>query len=109
MIISSFSFNLTITKELYHKVSKLSIEKANFIARNIHFNKNGFAIFDVYYNSTKVYDFPLKAYKESPFAVSLIYTYESPIVFAEVSVATVMNMLKSTDGAEIMKEVNANV
>ncbi len=63
------------------------------------------SVFDVYYNSTKIYDFPLKAYEESPFAVSLIYTYESPIVFADVSVATVMNMLKTTDGAAIMKEV----
>ncbi len=84
------------------------IRPFNYDAREIEdksltaYNKS---VFDVYYNSTKVYDFPLKAYKESPFAVSLIYTYESPIVFAEVSVATVMNMLKSTDGAEIMKEV----
>jgi len=31
------------------------------------------SVFDVYYNSTKVYDFPLKAYKESPYAVSLIW------------------------------------
>ena len=84
------------------------IRPFNYDAREIEdktltaYNKS---VFDVYYNSTKVYDFPLKAYKESPFAVSLIYTYESPIVFAEVSVATVMNMLKSTDGAEVMKEV----
>lgn len=84
------------------------IRPFNYDAREIEdeslttYNKS---VFDVYYNSTKVYDFPLKAYKESPFAVSLIYTYESPIVFADVSVATVMNMLKSTDGAEIMKEV----
>lgn len=27
-------------------------EKANFIARNIHFNKNGFPNFDVYYNNS---------------------------------------------------------
>ncbi len=84
------------------------IRPFNYDAREIEdesltaYNKS---VFDVYYNSTKVYDFPLKAYKESPFAVSLIYTYESPIVFADVSVATVMNMLKSTDGTEIMKEV----
>lgn len=84
------------------------IRPFNYDAREIEdssltaYNKS---VFDIYYNSTKVYDFPLKAYKESPFAVSLIYTYESPIVFADVSIATVMNMLKSTDGAEIMKEV----
>lgn len=84
------------------------IRPFNYDAREIEdkslteYNKS---VFDIYYNSTKVYDFPLKAYKESPFAVSLIYTYESPIVFSDVSIATVMNMLKSTDGAEIMKEV----
>lgn len=63
------------------------------------------SVFDVYYNSTKVYDFPLKAYKESPYAVSLIYTYESPIVFADLGTSTVINMLKKSSGAEIMKEV----
>ena len=62
------------------------------------------SVFDVYYNSTRIYDFPMKAYKESPFAISLIYSYERPIVFAELSISTVMNMLKKTDGAEIMKE-----
>lgn len=62
------------------------------------------SVFDVYYNSTRIYDFPLKSYKENPYSVSLIYTYESPIVFADVSVATVMNMLKTTNGAAIMKE-----
>lgn len=62
------------------------------------------SVFDVYYNSTRIYDFPMKAYKESPFAISLIYAYERPIVFAEVSVSTVVNMLKKSDGAEIMKE-----
>ena len=62
------------------------------------------SVFDVYYNSTKVYDFPLKAYKESPYAVSLIYTYESPIAFADLGMSTVVNMIKKTDGAEIMKE-----
>lgn len=84
------------------------IRPFNYDAREIEdksltaYNKS---VFDIYYNSTKVYDFPLKAYKESPFAVSLIYTYESPIVFADVSIATVMNMLKNTNGADIMKEV----
>ena len=84
------------------------IRPFNYDARKIEddsltaYNKS---VFDVYYNSTKIYDFPLKAYKESPFAVSLIYTYESPIVFADVNIATVINMLKKTDGAEIMKEV----
>jgi len=84
------------------------IRPFNYDARKIEddsltaYNKS---VFDVYYNSTKIYDFPLKAYKENPFKVSLIYTYESPIVFAGVNIATVMNMLKKTDGAEIMKEV----
>lgn len=62
------------------------------------------SVFDVYYNSTKVMDFPLKAYKESPFAVSLISTYESIIVFADLDISSVLNMLKKTNGAEIMKE-----
>lgn len=62
------------------------------------------SVFDVYYNSTKIYDFPLKAYKESPFAVSLIYTYESPIAFADLGMSTVINMIKKGDGAEVMKE-----
>ncbi len=62
------------------------------------------SVFDVYYNSTRIYDFPLKAYKESPFAVSLIYTYESPIVFADLGVSTVVNMIKKSSGDEIMKE-----
>ncbi|MBR5923765.1 MAG: extracellular solute-binding protein [Clostridia bacterium] len=83
------------------------IRPFNYDAREIEdsslteYNKS---VFDVYYNSTKIYDFPLKAYKESPFGVSLIYTYKSPIAFAEVSPATVINMIKKTDGAEIMKE-----
>ena len=83
------------------------IRPFNYDAREIEddsltaYNKS---VFDVYYNSTRIYDFPMNAYKESPFAVSLIYTYESPVVFAEVSIATVVNMIKKTDGAEIMKE-----
>ncbi len=62
------------------------------------------SVFDVYYNSTRIYDFPMNAYRQSPFAISLIYTHERPIVFAEVSPSTVVNMLKKTDGAEIMAE-----
>ena len=62
------------------------------------------SVFDAYYTSTRIYDFPMKAYKESPFAISLIYAYERPIVFADLSISTVVNMLKKTDGAEIMKE-----
>ena len=62
------------------------------------------SVFDVYYNSTRIYDFPMKAYKESPFAVSLIYTYERPTVFAELSTSTVLNVIKKSDGAEVMKE-----
>ena len=58
------------------------------------------SVFDVYYNSTIVGDFPLKAYKESPFAISHIYTYENPIVFAGVNIGEVMNKLKKTDAAE---------
>lgn len=83
------------------------IRPFNYDARKIEdeslttYNKS---VFDVYYNSTKVYDFPMNAYKESPYAVSLIYTYESPIAFADVSMSTVVNMIKKTDGAEIMKE-----
>ena len=65
------------------------------------------SVFDVYYNSTKVYDFPLNAYKESPYAVSLIYTYEAPIAFADYSISTVVNQIKKTDGATIMKEAKA--
>ena len=34
-------------------------EKANFVARNITFNKNGFAIFDVYYNNNFYASFEL--------------------------------------------------
>lgn len=63
------------------------------------------SVFDVYYNSTKIYDFPLKAYQESPFAVSLVHTYEGPIVFASLGTSSAVNMLKKTDGAEVMKEV----
>ncbi len=83
------------------------IRPFNYDAREIEddslteYNKS---VFDVYYNSTRIYDYPLNAYKESLFAVSLIYTYESPIAFADVSMATVVNMIKTTDGAEIMKE-----
>ena len=62
------------------------------------------SVFDVYYNSKRIYDFPMNAYRESPFAISLIYSYERPIVFADLSVSTVVNMLKKTDGAEVMKE-----
>lgn len=62
------------------------------------------SVFDVYYNSTRIYDFPMNAYKKSPFAVSLIYTYERPIAFADVSPSTVVNMIKKTDGAEVMAE-----
>ena len=62
------------------------------------------SVFDTYYNSTRIFTFPLNAYKVSPYAVSLIYTYESPIVFADLSISTVVNMIKKTDGAEIMKE-----
>lgn len=62
------------------------------------------SVFDVYYNSTRIYDFPMNAYKESPFAISLIYSHERPIVFAELSISTVINMLKKSDGAEVMKE-----
>ncbi len=62
------------------------------------------SVFDVYYNSTRIYDFPMNAYRESPFAISLIYAYERPTVFAEVSVSTVVNMIKKSDGAEVMKE-----
>ncbi len=65
------------------------------------------SVFDVYYNSTRIYDFPLKAYKESPFAVSLIYTYESPIAFADLGMSTVVNRIKKADGATIMKEAKA--
>jgi len=34
-------------------------EKANFVARNITFNKNGFALFDVYYNNSFYSSFEL--------------------------------------------------
>ncbi|MBO7519482.1 MAG: hypothetical protein J6T73_01785, partial [Clostridia bacterium] len=83
------------------------IRPFNYDAREIEddsLTKYNKSVFDVYYNSTRIYDFPMKAYKESPFAVSLIYAYERPIVFAEVSISTVVNMLKKTSGAEIMKE-----
>ena len=33
------------------------------------------------------------------------YTYENPIVFAGVNLGEVMNKLKKTDAAEIMKDV----
>ena len=62
------------------------------------------SVFDVYYNSTRIYDFPMKAYQQSPFAISLIYTYERPTVFANLSVSAVLNILKKSDGAEAMKE-----
>ena len=62
------------------------------------------SVFDVYYESTRIYDFPLNAYKESPYAVSLIYTYESPIAFADLSMSTVINKIKTEDGAAVMKE-----
>ena len=62
------------------------------------------SVFDVYYTSTRIYDFPMNAYKESPFAISLIYTYERPTVFADLSVSEVLNLIKKTDGAAIMKE-----
>ena len=84
------------------------IRPFNYDARKIEddsltaYNKS---VFDVYYSSTKVYDFPLTAYKESPYAVSLIYTYESPIAFADLGMSTVINMIKKTNGAEVMKEV----
>lgn len=83
------------------------IRPFNYDARDIKdesltaYNKS---VFDVYYGSTRIFDFPMSAYKESPFAVSLIYTYESPIVFADLSISTVINMIKDTNGAEIMKE-----
>ncbi len=62
------------------------------------------SVFDVYYNSTRIYDFPLNAYKKSPFAVSLIYTYERPTMFADLSVSTVVNMIKKSSGEDITKE-----
>ncbi len=63
------------------------------------------SVFDVYYNSKRIYEFPMKAYKESPFAISLIYAYERPIPLMGVSV---MNLIKKTDGASIMKEAKSN-
>lgn len=79
----------------------------NYDAREIKddsLTKYNKSVFDVYYNSTRIYDFPMNAYKQSPFAISLIYAYERPIAFAEVAPSTVINMLKKTDGAEVMKE-----
>ncbi|MBO4467788.1 MAG: hypothetical protein J5766_00670, partial [Clostridia bacterium] len=83
------------------------IRPFNYDAREIKddsLTKYNKSVFDVYYNSTRIYDFPMKAYRESPFAISLIYTYERPIVFADLSISTVINMLKKSDGATIMKE-----
>lgn len=62
------------------------------------------SVFDVYYNSTRIYDFPMKAYKKSPFAVSLIYTYERPTAFSTVSASDVVENLKKEDAATIMKD-----
>lgn len=44
----------TLAKIADSRIVTYGIEStnANFIARNIHFNQNGFAIFDVYYNNT---------------------------------------------------------
>lgn len=83
------------------------IRPFNYDAREIEdesltaYNKS---VFDVYYESTRIYDFPLTAYKESPYAVSLIYTYESPIAFADLGMSTVINLIKTTNGAEVMKK-----
>lgn len=79
----------------------------NYDAREINddsLTKYNKSVFDVYYTSKRIYDFPMNAYKESPFAISLIYSYERPIVFADLSISTVVNMLKKSDGATVMKE-----
>ncbi len=87
--------------------SKGGIRPFGYDAREIEddsltaYNKS---VFDVYYNSTKIYNYPLTAYQKSPFAVSLIYTYENPFAFAEVSMSSVLNMLKTTESADIMAE-----
>lgn len=63
------------------------------------------SVFDVYYNSTRIYDFPMKAYKQSAFGVSLVYTYERPTAFGEESISNVINRLKKNEsGANVMKE-----
>ena len=83
------------------------IRPFNYDAREItdeSLTKYNKSVFDVYYTSTRIYDFPMKAYRESPFAMSLIYSYERPIVFADLSISTVVNMLKKSDGAAVMKE-----
>ena len=77
----------------------------NYDAREIEddslteYNKSAF---DVYYNSTRIYDFPMKAYKQNPFGVSLVYTYERPTVFADLSAGTILKTLKESDGAAVM-------
>lgn len=83
------------------------IRPFNYDAREIKddsLTKYNKSVFDVYYTSTRIYDFPLEAYKQSPFSVSLIYTYEHPAAFVDLSLSTVINMLKKSDGAEVMKE-----
>lgn len=80
----------------------------NYDAREIEgaeFSDYNKSVFDVYYNSTRIYDFPMKAYKESPFGVSLIYTYERPIAFGDLAPSDVINWMKKTNGAAIMGEV----
>lgn len=84
------------------------IRPFNYDAREIKddsLTKYNKSVFDVYYNSTRIYEFPMNAYKESPFAVSLIYAYERPTPLMGVSV---MNLIKKTDGAAIMKEAKSN-
>ncbi len=63
------------------------------------------SVFEVYYNSTRIYDFPMNAYRNNPFSVSLIYSYEHPIPLGTLGPGNVINTLKKQSGATIMKDV----
>ncbi|MCQ2449960.1 MAG: hypothetical protein MJ132_07230, partial [Clostridia bacterium] len=63
------------------------------------------SVFDVYYNSKRIYDFPVNAYKDSPFSVSLILHYDHPIPWGNVGPGSVVNSIKKQDGATIMKDI----
>ncbi len=84
------------------------IRPFNYDARTItddsitDYNKS---VFDVYYTSRRISDFPLTAYKNKPLSVSLIFSFEHPLPFGGLEMTAAINMLKKgSNGTEVMKE-----
>lgn len=82
-----------------------SIRPFNYDAREASNNFSAFneSVFDVYYNSTRIFEYPKNT--SSPSAVSYVYRFERPTLFGVTELPTVMEWLKTKSGATIMGEV----